>query len=179
MNPSPTQKNLIVFGYGVAFLSALPSVGAWLKHVVHAPHWVVLVVFVAALVALSWKDMSGRVIVPISWIIVTVAGFQGVLGIFHAVLAMLSVTFFAMTVLEPQTLSGFYARWMQVAHKFGQLVTLVILGTVFYAVFTPVAFLLKMLKKDYMHRRLDSSAASYWHKRPEEQLSKQRYTQQF
>ena len=95
------------------------------------------------------------------------------------VLLVCSVVFTGVTALDWQALRPGYAGWMKVAHGIGMVVTTVVLSVVFFAVFTPVAILLKLLGKDHMERRWNRTAQSYWHMRPAGTTDKARYYQQF
>ncbi len=55
-----------------------------------------------------------------------------------------------------------YLGWMYASYPIGYVVSHVILGIAFYAVFTPVGVLMRLSGKDPMTRRFDRSAASYW-----------------
>ena len=63
----------------------------------------------------------------------------------------------------PGTLGVIYKPWMHFGHVLGFINTRIILGLVFFVMFTPIALLLKLLGKDYMKRKLSKhSDQSYW-----------------
>ncbi len=66
-----------------------------------------------------------------------------------------------LALFAPMALKYPYQIWM----KFGQVMnwinTRIILGILFYGIFLPVGFLLKLLGKDPMHRKLDKKLSSY------------------
>ncbi len=97
----------------------------------------------------------------------------------QAVFLLCSVIFTSVTVLNWQALRPGYRGWMRVAHLIGTVVTTVILATVFFAVFTPVAVALKLLGKDHLGRKADRTAKSYWRHRPDFAWEKKRSLQQF
>ena len=76
----------------------------------------------------------------------------------------------------PGTLGILYRPWMAIGHRLGLINTKLILGLMFYLVFTPVALFLRLMGKDAMHRTLnDKSTASYWKespKRPDDHMEK-------
>ena len=102
-------------------------------------------------------------------------GVQPVQGVF----LLCSVIFTSVTALNWQALRPGYRGWMKVAHVIGTVMTTVVLTTVFFAVFTPVAVALKVMDKDHLGRKADRTAKSYWRRRPAVELEKQRYLQQF
>lgn len=97
----------------------------------------------------------------------------------HAVLLPGIVTLIFLTAFRRDLLKRFYVRWMQVAHAIGTVITGVILSLVFYAVFAPAGILLRLFGKDFLDRKFDTTAPSYWLERQQENFSLKRYTQQF
>ena len=57
----------------------------------------------------------------------------------------------------------------------GQTVNLVTLLFAFYLIFAPIAILLRLIRKDLLHQRIDKKAASYWIKRKQDIFSKTSY----
>lgn len=68
--------------------------------------------------------------------------------------------------LMPGRLVAVYRAWMALALVLGLVVTTVLLTLVFCLVVTPSGWLARLKGKDFLHRRLDRSAASYWVVRP-------------
>jgi hypothetical protein len=64
-------------------------------------------------------------------------------------------------VVLPAALKPVYNVWMRFGMVMGWINTRLILGVVFYIMFTPVAMILKILGKDPMHRKLDDNMQSY------------------
>lgn len=69
---------------------------------------------------------------------------------------LLLISFIAPAILRPV-----YKIWMAFGMVMGFINTRIILGLIFLAVFTPVALLLKLLRKDPMSRKLDGARKSY------------------
>lgn len=66
-------------------------------------------------------------------------------------------------LLAPKTLVILYKPWMKLGKILGFINTRIILGIVFFAIFTPFAIALKILKKDAMKRQFNAKKnASYW-----------------
>lgn len=70
--------------------------------------------------------------------------------------------------VAPMTLKFVYQIWMGLAFVLGWFVSRIILLILFYGVVTPIALLMKLLRKDLLHQKLDRNAASYWIRREEE-----------
>jgi len=64
-------------------------------------------------------------------------------------------------VLLPQALRPVYVVWMKLGLALGWVNTRIILAVVFFAMFTPVSLLLRLLKRDPMRRALDRDAPTY------------------
>ena len=64
-------------------------------------------------------------------------------------------------LLLPPVLRPVFWLWMKFGHVLGWINTRIILGLVFFVIFTPVALLFKVLGKDALKQRLDASASSY------------------
>lgn len=64
--------------------------------------------------------------------------------------------------VAPRALIPFRRVWMALAHLLGWINTRLILGIVYYVVFTLVRCVLVLLRKDPMHRRPDPGKDTYW-----------------
>jgi hypothetical protein len=61
----------------------------------------------------------------------------------------------------PMTLKRVYNGWMRFGLALSRITTPIIMGIVFYLLFTPMAIVLKLLGKDFMARKLDEAQDSY------------------
>jgi hypothetical protein len=64
-------------------------------------------------------------------------------------------------LLAPTLLKPIYRMWMALGHALGWINSRIILGTLFYTVFTIGGFLLRLLKVDPMRRQFEPNRASY------------------
>jgi hypothetical protein len=62
----------------------------------------------------------------------------------------------------PASLRQVYLGWMAMALVLGLVVSTVLLTLFFYLVITPVGLLARLVGRDFLSRRLDPKAASYW-----------------
>jgi len=83
---------------------------------------------------------------PIIWMIF------GALGLICGLLALVS----------PKTLKPLYLLMMCIAAVVGPVVALVTLGLLFFLVFTPLALIFRLRRRDVLHRRCDPQRESYW-----------------
>jgi hypothetical protein len=74
---------------------------------------------------------------------------------------VVAAVFIAAALLVPMALGPVYRLWMKIGHVLGWINTRIILGLIFFVIFTPVALLFKVLGKDALKQRLDASASSY------------------
>jgi membrane protein implicated in regulation of membrane protease activity len=81
---------------------------------------------------------------------------------------IVAIIFALVAFIAPTLLTGFYKIWVKFGEIMGGIISKLILLILFYAIFTPVALMLKILGKDLLHKRLDSQASSYWEERKEQ-----------
>lgn len=87
-----------------------------------------------------------------------------------------SALFFLLAVIVPVWLKYVYLIWMGFAVVMGFIMTRVILGILFFLVFSPVGLVLRLLRKDPLNQRLQPEKSTYWIKRtaPEEKTDAER-----
>ena len=64
-------------------------------------------------------------------------------------------------ITAPQTMRPLYKGWMMVGQVLGWINTRIILGLLFFVVFTPTALIMRLLGKDPMRSRLEAPDGSY------------------
>lgn len=63
--------------------------------------------------------------------------------------------------MAPQSLKRVHQGWMQVGHVLGSINTKIILGIIYYGLFTPMGLVMRLMGKDSMHRALAKEATTY------------------
>jgi polyferredoxin len=63
---------------------------------------------------------------------------------------------------RPKVLRPVYVAWMALAFGLGLIVSTILLTLFFYAIVTPIGWVARMAGKDFLSRRLDPKASSYW-----------------
>jgi len=81
-------------------------------------------------------------------------------------------------LVAPALLGPVHRAWMTVAEVIGAFNTRVILGLLFYVVFTPVGVVMRLFR-DPMTRSLRDARRSHWVRRKIEPVDRTRYEQQF
>lgn len=92
---------------------------------------------------------------------------------------ILAVVFLSLGLIYPMLLKPIYWGWLKFAAALAWVNTRLILGVIFYLVFTPVGLILRLMRKDLIKQRWDANANSYWIKRPDEQFDPSRYEKQY
>jgi len=64
--------------------------------------------------------------------------------------------------LVPPIRKPVYLAWMCAAFPIGFVMSYVILAVTYFAVFTPIALLLRLLRRDPLERKFDRAATTYW-----------------
>lgn len=91
----------------------------------------------------------------------------------------LAVLFAGFGIILPQALKPLQKIWMAFSVIVGFVASRVIVFVLFYAVLTPIGFIIRVTGRDILDERIDKTKASYWHKRPEEAKPKEYYENQY
>ncbi|MFC1593889.1 SxtJ family membrane protein [Candidatus Omnitrophota bacterium] len=79
-------------------------------------------------------------------------------GYGHAWPFYLAAVVFITALVKPQFLKPFHALLKAIFHAF----TALILGLFFYLVITPVGLIMKIVRRDCLHRDFKKDATTYW-----------------
>jgi hypothetical protein len=69
------------------------------------------------------------------------------------------------TLTRAQWLTPLNRAWMKLGELLGHVVGPIVLGAIFFAIFTPVGLVMRLAGRDAMKRRWEPGSASYWVKR--------------
>lgn len=75
---------------------------------------------------------------------------------------VLAAVLLLLALFRPVWLHLLNRAWTQLGLALAKIVTPVVMGAMFYLVFTPAALLLRLLGKDPLNLAVDKAAASYW-----------------
>jgi hypothetical protein len=81
-------------------------------------------------------------------------------------------------LVAPNTIRAFHSFLNAVTRPIGLVVTRLILGVMFYGLFTPVALVFRAMGRDQLGRRRNPARATYWIERPGG-MDVRRYLRQF
>lgn len=89
-----------------------------------------------------------------------------------AVFALLAAIF-------PKILHPLNIVWMQLGRLLNMIVSPIVLGVIFFLVFTPVALWFRLIRRDALNRKFDRASASYWFHRTPPGPDAESFPQQF
>ncbi|WP_145113456.1 SxtJ family membrane protein [Gimesia panareensis] len=69
--------------------------------------------------------------------------------------------------LAPQVMRPVYLVWMILFYPLRWLISCLLIAVVYYLVITPVGILLRLCGYDFVGKRFDSRATSYWQPKPQ------------
>ena len=94
-------------------------------------------------------------------------------------LLIIASLFLSLGLILPKLLKPFHKLWMTLAILLGWLMTRIILTILFYLVVTPIGLLARLSGKDFLNKKLDRNATTYWIPRKASTPDKSNYENQF
>src|SRR5262245_14682647 len=94
------------------------------------------------------------------------------------IVAILAVGIGVMGLLAPRLIKPLFVGWMMAVFPIGWVVSRIVLGTIFYLVFTPISLIFRIIGRDALALKPGSTNSSYWRSRPGSNDQKQ-YLRQF
>ncbi len=74
---------------------------------------------------------------------------------------MAAAVFWITALIVPQALDPAFRAWIKIGLVLGWINTRIVLGAVFFLIFTPVALVMRLVGRDAIQRRLDPEAPTY------------------
>jgi len=74
----------------------------------------------------------------------------------------LSALTLVVTLAKPDWLTPANRAWMKLAELLNRVVSPVVLGVMFYGLFAPTAWVMRLAGRDAMKRRFEPAARTYW-----------------
>ncbi len=97
----------------------------------------------------------------------------------YSIFIILSLSFFFFGLVLPSLLKPLQKVWMTFAVVLGFFMTRVILGILFYLVFSSIGVGSRLFGKHFLDLKMDNSRNSYWHYRKSAPFNKSHYERQF
>ena len=76
--------------------------------------------------------------------------------------AVLGALTLLVTLVRPALLNPLNRQWMRLAELLNRVVIPVVLGLIYFGMFTPVAWGMRLRGRDALRRRFEPAAATYW-----------------
>ena len=73
--------------------------------------------------------------------------------------------FAAVTLTRAHWLAPLKHAWMKFGELLNMIVSPIVMGVIFFAVFTPVAMVMRLAGRDVLDRSFDAKAPTYWKRR--------------
>ncbi|MCP4559954.1 MAG: hypothetical protein GY873_04015 [Bosea sp.] len=77
-------------------------------------------------------------------------------------LALVAVGFLAVALIRPAVLAPLNKLWMKFGLLLAAIINPIVLGILFFLVFTPMAFIARLVGKDFLRLKKQPEAKSYW-----------------
>lgn len=77
-------------------------------------------------------------------------------------LALVAAGFLALALIRPAVLAPLNKLWMKFGLLLAAIVNPIVLGILFFLVFTPMAFVARLVGKDFLRLKKQPEAKSYW-----------------
>jgi hypothetical protein len=91
----------------------------------------------------------------------------------------LAAAFLVLALTRPSLLAWPNWLWTRLGLLLGAIVAPIIMAVVYFAVFTPMGLIARLLGKDFLRLRRDPAAATYWLPRQDQQPTPERLRDQF
>lgn len=92
----------------------------------------------------------------------TFTGVFALVSFFQPWLLALAAATALVTVARTHWLAPFNRAWMKFAELLHRVVSPVVMGVIYFGVFTPVGLAMRAFGRDAMRRRFERGAATYW-----------------
>ena len=83
-------------------------------------------------------------------------------ALYHPVLIAVGAAMALVTMTRAHWLAPLKHAWMKFGELLHHVVSPVVMGVIFFAVFTPVAFVMRLAGRDALYRKFDAAAPTYW-----------------
>lgn len=86
-------------------------------------------------------------------------------GLFSPLTGSIGIIILILALARPSLLRFLYNPWVALARFIGSVITRIILSLVFYLVILPIAFIIRITRKDLLDIR-ETNSETYWKERP-------------
>lgn len=86
-------------------------------------------------------------------------------GTVATTLSGLSAVTLILALWRPSLLHGLNRAWMKFGALLHHIVSPLVMGAIYFLIFAPVGWVMRLAGRDVLNRKLDSTTSSYWIKR--------------
>ena len=94
------------------------------------------------------------------------------------ILFLIAAIFFGITLIHADSLLPLNKLWMRFGLLLGMIVSPIVLGLIFFGLFTPISLLMKLFRRDELRLKL-TAQHSHWKERSPETFVTDRFKHQF
>ena len=80
----------------------------------------------------------------------------------YVVPLFVALVFLGVTSVKPDLLAPLNRAWMKLAEILNRIVSPIVMGIVFFGIFTPMGWVMRRFGRDPLRRTFDTSKKSYW-----------------
>ncbi len=91
---------------------------------------------------------------------------------------LISIIFFTITILKAEILLPLNKLWMRFGFTLGLIINPIVLGIIFFLIFTPISLIMWLFKRDELRLKI-KKRDSYWKLRTEKNVNVDLFKQQF
>lgn len=120
------------------------------------------------------------------YLVVSVFTILGIYSLYKAFDTKLTAIYFGLAFIlgligwyKPALLRPFNLAWFRLGHLMGLVVTPLVLGLIFYGLFTPFAFFSRLRGRDPLNLKQSKDTSSYWIDRKNSELKPNSFKKQF
>ncbi|MGQ0543913.1 MAG: SxtJ family membrane protein [Betaproteobacteria bacterium] len=95
----------------------------------------------------------------------TITGVFALGALFYPWVLALAALTAAVTLVRSQWLAPFKGAWMKLGELLHRVVSPVILGLIYFGLFTPAGFVMRLAGRDALARRFEPARPTYWVRR--------------
>ena len=99
--------------------------------------------------------------------------------VYYPIFFIISTLFLVLGLTLPVLLKPIQKIWMILAVLMGWFMTRIILIILFYLIVTPIGLLARLFGKDFLNRKYDGDANTYWIPKKDTPADKKNYENQF
>ncbi len=91
---------------------------------------------------------------------------------------LISIIFFIITILKAELLLPLNKLWMRFGFTLGLIINPIVLGIIFFLIFTPIGLIMRLFKRDELRLKI-KKRDSHWKLRTEKNVNVDLFKQQF